>query len=161
MWLQINRNIHGFTLIELLVVITVMGLIFGIGIPSFVTYKNIQSLQTAELGVVTTLQQAKSQAESQVKPVSCSALQSLDGYQVQILSTQTYQLGFVCSGVYTGGSVINLPATIVFTFSSYPQTFFFKTQHNGVTRSGNTITIQNQPGNTQTITVDQLGNIHY
>ena len=157
MWLMINKKIQkGFTLIELITVIAIIGLIIGISIPSFMTYSNIQSLQAGTLGVVTTLQQAKSSSESQAKPSSCA--QTLDGYQVRILTYQTYQLGVMCSNVYTGGPIQSLPSTTKFSVSS--QTFFFKTQHNGVTfPTGNKIVIKNQVGSTNTITVDALGNI--
>ena len=152
----------GFTLIEILVVLVLMALVVGITVPNINTYNNTETLQSAELGVVSSLQQAKSQAESQVKPTSCLASQSLDGYRVDFTSSTQYQLEDMCSGSPAVVSSATLPTNILFTFSSYPQTFFFRTLQGGVTYTTNTIRVKDQVTDAQQIiTVDQLGNITY
>lgn len=52
--------IYGFTIIELLVVIAIMGLMAGIGVPSFIVWRERQDISTAQRELVTNLQKARS-----------------------------------------------------------------------------------------------------
>lgn len=94
-------NNRGFTLLELIIVFTVIAILSTVGITSFVSYSRSQSLQSAASDLASTLDSAKSQANSQVKPSQCSADQALDGYKVVIddpsLNPSTkYSLYVVC-----------------------------------------------------------------
>lgn len=68
----------GFTLIELLVVLTVLGIMMGIGVPSFRTFVNGQRVKSAATELMTTALIARSEAVKRngtvtVAPVTASA----------------------------------------------------------------------------------------
>ncbi|MCL6096138.1 MAG: prepilin-type N-terminal cleavage/methylation domain-containing protein [Patescibacteria group bacterium] len=89
----------GFTLLELIIVFSVISILSTVGIASFVDYSRAQSLQSAASSLESTLNLAKSRANSQVKPSLCST-ETLSGYQVDVLSDTTYSLSVVCLGVH-------------------------------------------------------------
>lgn len=89
---------NGFTLIELLTVFSIIGVLTALGVQSFTSFNNTQTVTIATSGLVTTLQRAKSSAISQVIPASC-ATKSLTGYEVDIsMSARTYTLFALCGG---------------------------------------------------------------
>lgn len=90
-------NNRGFTLLELIIVFTVIAILSSAGIASFVSYSRSQSLQSAASDLATTLNSAKSRANSQVKPSQCSDDQILSGYKIVIDESSTkYSLYVVC-----------------------------------------------------------------
>jgi type IV fimbrial biogenesis protein FimT len=56
------RALRGFTLIELLVVLTILGIMMGIGIPSFKNFIGTQRAKSAAYELVTSLLLARSEA---------------------------------------------------------------------------------------------------
>ena len=59
---MLERGNGGFSLVELAVVLVVMGLLFGIGVPSFLTYRRSQELQGAAENIASQLRLARSTA---------------------------------------------------------------------------------------------------
>jgi len=128
--------------------------VMSVSISSFLSFNKSQALQTAQLGVVNMLQQAKSEAESQVNPCSTT----LQKYEVKITPPRAYELDVACSpATVSQVSGKNLPGTLSFGGSN---TIIFPIMH-GLVTTGGTITIQDQSSHTQTIDVDSLGNIKY
>jgi prepilin-type N-terminal cleavage/methylation domain-containing protein len=101
-------NRYGFTLIELVVAFSIMAVLSTIGVAAFLNYTRGQSLQQATNDLVSTLNTAKADAVSQIKPNDPNCLpltqqeKVLSGYKV-ILSKATtpnsYTLYAVCDGV--------------------------------------------------------------
>lgn len=163
-WFHTLCFYKGFSLIELLVVLSVIGIVATVGIASFVSYSRSSAVQQAALDVVTLLKDAKSRAQSQVKPSSCTG--NLLGYQVDICglpssscSTQnTYRLVVSCSN---GTSVIttrNLPSSVSFTENGTTSTsYLFRVLTSGVVGSGD-ITL-NGFNTSKVITVSASGTI--
>ena len=56
------RSNRGFTLPELLIVLTVMSVLLGIGIPSFIEFMRNQRVKTASFDLFSTLVHARSEA---------------------------------------------------------------------------------------------------
>lgn len=89
----------GFTLIELLWSVAIAAMLSAVGIAAFFTYSRLQTLNAATSDFVTTLQAAKSNAQSQVKPTTglCSGF-ILDAYKVVVTKStdssiqDTYEL---------------------------------------------------------------------
>ena len=138
---SLKRISVGFTLIEIIVVVTVMAILSTIGLASFSEYNHSQTLGAVTLDVYTMLNTAKSRAQSQVKPSTCLAPNTLDGYKVSICgplssctigSTDDYQLQAVCSGVGTRIDGKNLPQNISFV-SSQGKSFLFPVIKGGAT----------------------------
>ena len=149
----------GFTLLELIIVFTVIAILSTIGIASFVNYSRAQSLQTAAVKLASTLNLAKSSANSQVKPSQCSG--TLSGYQVDILTTTTYSLSVFCPEVHliqtttlpdNGNIKFNLVLGQTTTTS-----IFFPVITSGVQGGGNIVLTAY--GQAKTIKIDNEGNI--
>lgn len=93
---KLLRNNSGFTLIELLVVIGIISTLLTIGVGALVSYYHIQTFNVGVADVVTTLQTAKSYAQSQVKKQCTTDV--FYGYRVSIINTSTFRLIEVCEG---------------------------------------------------------------
>ena len=81
-----KRSLHfqGYTLVELLIVIGIISVITASGIFAAVQYNRNQVITTTANEVASQMLLAKSRAQTQVKPQTCS---KLDGYQVIIQNT--------------------------------------------------------------------------
>lgn len=77
---------RGFTIIELVVVFSVIAILSSVGIAASINYSRAQTLQTATLDLINTLNQAKSYAQSQYKPDDCNT-QDLQYYRFDIISS--------------------------------------------------------------------------
>lgn len=75
------RNSKGFTLIELLVSITIMMLMVGMGLASFITFNERQQLSGAAKELQTYLRSAQTRARNGDVPAGCI---TLEGYNVQM-----------------------------------------------------------------------------
>lgn len=129
-----------------------------IGIASFVSYSQTQSVNEVAFDIVNVLNSAKSKALSQVKPSQGPCIDSpLDGYAVDVTSSG-YELQAVCGGaVYSiEGSTKSFPSHI----SVDPSNVFFNVLTGGVkvVRGTSTIKVQGY-GKTKTITISQDGRI--
>ncbi|MEX2007565.1 MAG: prepilin-type N-terminal cleavage/methylation domain-containing protein [Candidatus Levyibacteriota bacterium] len=152
-----KRN-AGFTLIEISVVVSILSILTTLGIASFVNYSRNQSLQTAALDLVTTLNLAKSRSFSQVKPSEC-VNQSLEGYRVSILASDDgYQLHAICSGnVYEIKEETFPQGITVSSDGTTSRSFLFPVISGGVVGAGSVVITGY--GNSRTITVDSVGTV--
>ncbi|HEX7041830.1 MAG TPA: prepilin-type N-terminal cleavage/methylation domain-containing protein [Patescibacteria group bacterium] len=92
----------GFTLIELMVVFSLMTILSGVGIASFVNYSRSQAVDNSLKELRTTIYTARSRALSQLKTGTCGATGSnlqLIGYQVVLCSVpgHTHPSGIACN----------------------------------------------------------------
>lgn len=97
-----NNFSKGFTLLEILIATSLIGVLSAVSIASFVTFSRSQQLQQATNGVLAAVKQAKSHAQSQVKPDSCQG-KVLEGYRVEFCSSQcpdpnSYEIQVRCGG---------------------------------------------------------------
>ena len=57
-----ERNNRGFSLVELVVVVTIMGIMFAIGVPSYLTYRRSQELKGAASNIASQIRLARATA---------------------------------------------------------------------------------------------------
>lgn len=146
----------GFTLVELLVVFSVLSILAVSSLVSFTSYSRSQAVNNEKNALITTLNVARSRAQSQVKPASCAG-QTLSGYMVSInTSSETYTLRAFCSSSIQPISTTTLPSGVE-VFSASPADYFFPILTGAATNG--TIVISGY-GINQTITVNSNGTIN-
>jgi len=57
-----ERNSRGFSLVELAVVVTIMGIMFAVGVPSYLTYRRSQELKGAAQNIASQIRLARATA---------------------------------------------------------------------------------------------------
>ncbi len=145
----------GFTLIELLVVFAIIGILTGVGMASYASFANGQSVQAASADMVNTLSTAKSRAISQVKPPECAG-RTLSGYEVVLtIPGPQYALQVVCGGNTYRMKAQDLPSGVTFATGSATRVFF--NVSSGSSTPANLIITGY--GKTKTITISTTGNI--
>ena len=158
----------GFTIIELLVVFTVIAILAGVGLASFVSYSRSQQVNQTANNLKLLINEAKFNSLSVVKTaksedgtqVSCGS-EVLTGYTVSVVGNNRLQLSLVCE---TSGSTllktVTLPSGVTFV-SATPATNCTQIQFGSLTTiaAGVPCSLKvNGFGQTKTITVDAVGN---
>lgn len=142
---------HGFTIIELLIAISIMALLFGIGISRYVSFNQGQIIKQAAQKLRSDLRVVVNKAITGEK----NGCGTLDGYQVSFTGGQ-YSFSTACSdGTFRAVNTVNLPTGV--TFSPLPSSLFFKVLGQGVS-SAATITLSGF-SKTETVTVNLSGEI--
>jgi prepilin-type N-terminal cleavage/methylation domain-containing protein len=119
------KNTSGFTLIEILASITIIGILFTIGIVSYTNFNRKQMVVQNAKNIVNVLRQVQSNAISGVKDTSAcgsAALGSkiLDAWYFEALTTKSYSAYGKCTlGAVTstfGTQTVIFPATSQITY---------------------------------------------
>jgi len=149
----------GFTVIEIVVVFAITAVLATIGIASFVTYNQTQTLANAESEVRSTLNLAKSRSISQTKPPQC-ATQVLNGYRINIsLSSRSYTLEAICNGLPQNPQTKVLHPDLRFDSGTNPLSFFFPVIVGGVQIQNQGRIVITGYNQSRTITIDPTGTI--
>lgn len=101
----------GFTLIELVLVIAIVGILAGLGIPSYGSFKKNQELEQAAATLENNLRFAQSQASSGVKPSGCGINDELVGWYAKVQANR-YDVYFRCGLSSTLNKSVILPTAI-------------------------------------------------
>ena len=124
--MRTKRTNSGFTLIELLVVFSLIAVLSGIGLVSFVTYSRSQQLNQTANNIKLLINQARSNALSGVKTnqdingstVTCGA-ESLGGYTINVLGNSQVELNQLCANTNASRiKLVILPSNISFSVST-------------------------------------------
>ncbi len=128
-----KKPARGFTLIELLVVVSIIGILFTIGIAQYMNFNRSQILDQTAQELKNNLRLAQTMAFTGEKPGECIAL---DGYQVSF-SSDSYIIQPVCGGnvVDSGKKTFYLPLGVGFT--SIPSPILFKVLAQGTSLADN------------------------
>ena len=88
----------GFTLIELLVAVSVMGIVFSVGVAQYQEFNRRQIVLQAAQDLKSDLRLAQDKALAGEKPSGCV---TLEGYRLSFTSEKNYKIEAVCSGGVT------------------------------------------------------------
>jgi len=120
----------GFTLIELLVVMTIIGILFGVGVAQYTNFNRRQILEQASRDLINNLRLAQTKAANGEKPLTGCENKLLDGYRVKFASgnPDSYTLVAVCDGAEVSPSQMryNLPSVVKFNPLPSPSEVLFK-----------------------------------
>lgn len=92
---------HGFTLLEIIIVITVVSLIFGLGMRRLLDFNKVQNIKGAGANLKNTIRVVQNKALSSLKPSGLSCRDGLDlsGYSMQWFEdTNLTQIDSICGG---------------------------------------------------------------
>jgi len=151
-----KKTAHGFTLIEFLVVMTIMGVLFGIGVAQYINFNRSQILEQAAQELKNNLRLAQTKATTGEKPTECTT--TLEGYQVSFSLPRTYQIQAKCGGSLVGTpKIFNLPSVV--EFSSLPSPLLFKVLAQGTNLNNNLTISLSAFGQIKPVTVTKEGKI--
>lgn len=140
-----------FTIIELLIAMSIMVLLFGIGVAKYVSFNQSQTIKQAAQKLKSDLRVVANKAITGEK----NGCGTLDGYQVSFISGQ-YSISSACSGgTFIAVNAVNLPTGV--SFNPLPSPVLFKVLGQGVS-SATTITLSGF-GRTEIVTVNISGEI--
>jgi prepilin-type N-terminal cleavage/methylation domain-containing protein len=146
----------GFTLIELLVTITIITLVFTIGLAQYNRFNRRQILIKAKDQLISDLRLTQSKALSAEKPIGCEAT-LLSGHKLEFISNANYQITAVCGSEIVVKSGLSLPEGI--TKQSGPDEVLFKILSQGTDISGTASITLLGFGETQDISINSAGEI--
>lgn len=148
-----KKSCPGFTLIELLVMITIITLLFSIGLAQYNRFNRRQILTKAKDELVSNLRLAQSKSLAAEKPVECT--DAITGHKVKFISNQNYKIVAVCGDEVDLKTDIVLPTEV--TKQAGPDEIFFRVLSQGSPTDA-TITLLGF-GETQTVTITTAGEI--
>lgn len=169
--IKYSKNSTGFTLMELLVVFTLVSIVSGIGFAAFVSYSRRQVIVQSAQNFKQTVDLARFNALSHVKPTVCDTSDELSNFKVNVCSNaicQTtsgvdYEMNVMCGGLERVQVAKTLPRNITFANVAESPTcanLIFNTISNIVTGVPCEIYV-NGYGNQIKIQIDSNGHVSY
>lgn len=143
----------GFSLIELLVTITIITLVFSIGLTQYNRFNRRQILIKAKDQLISDLRLTQSKALSGEKPSDCG-VDPLSGHKLEFISNSDYQITAVCDSDVVVRSGLSLAEGVE---QSGDDEVFFKVLSQGVEVTAQ-ITLSGF-GETQIVDISDVGEI--
>ena len=140
-------------MIELLLVISLITLVFSLGIVQYNRFNRSQVLTKAKDELISNLRLTQSKAMTGEKPDSC--LGTLSGHKLKFLDNQNYKIVAVCGEEVEVKSVVILPSGVI--KQEGPNEIFFRVLSQGI--ESDISLILSGFGETKTITVNTAGEI--
>jgi len=146
----------GFTLVELLVTITIISLVFSIGLVQYNRFNRRQILTKAKDQLISDLRLTQSKALSGEKPSDCG-VGPLSGHKLEFTSNSNYQITAVCDSDVVVSAGLSLTEGVI--KQAGPDEIFFKVLSQGIDVSGTVQIILSGFSETQTVSVNSVGEI--
>lgn len=139
--MKLKRNLKGYTLIEILVVISIVMIVFSLGVAGFRDFSRRQSISKMAKQMTADLRSMQQYASIGQKPTGYTC-HVLDGYSFYRVSSTNYLIRANCTNT-PGGAVAHTVKDVTLsdniTFTSTNQTILFK-----VIGQGTNLTVDNQ-----------------
>jgi prepilin-type N-terminal cleavage/methylation domain-containing protein len=147
----------GFTLIELLITMTIITLLFSIGIAQYNKFNRRQILAKAKDELVSNLRLAQGKSLAAEKPTTCT--DTLAGHKVKFTDNQNYKIVAVCGNEVDVKNDLSLPTNVTATIQppEVNNEVFFRVLSQG-SPTDTTITLSGF-GETTTVAVTTSGEI--
>lgn len=151
-----TQNLRGFTLVELLVGISIVAVVFSVGIANYRDFSRRQELQGVTRKMVGDIRLAQQLSLNGEKPTACDRL---SGYNINV-TTNSYSIVAICDNGTTNYKTVDLSSQGL-TLSATTASTLFKTLGLGTNlTSQNIITITStNTGNIATVTIGAGGDI--
>ena len=153
-----EKTCSGFTLIELLVTITIITLLFSIGVAQYNKFNRRQILVKAKDELVSNLRLTQSKSLAAEKPSGCT--DTLTGHKIKFINNQNYKIVAVCGNEIDLKTDIVLPTGV--TKQAGSNEVFFKVLNRGVEFIGGQppiVLILTGTNETQNINISAVGEI--
>ncbi len=153
-----KKSCSGFSLVELLITLSIIALLFSLGLTQYNRFNRRQVLIRAKDNLVSELRLTQAKSLAAEKPDDCG-VNPLVGHKLEFTSNQSYQIVAVCGGVL---SVVkdgmSLPIGVI--KDSGPDEILFKVLSQGIDIDGEQqIIITDDFGQSQTVTINNVGEI--
>jgi Tfp pilus assembly protein PilE len=121
----------GFSLLELLLILSLIALLFSLGIAQYNRFSRSQSLVKAKDELISNLRLTQSKAMIAEKPLECGE-KELEGHSLEFINDYSYRIVAVCNCVDCPEvkAAVNFPSGVV--KQSGPDEIFFKVLSRGV-----------------------------
>ena len=153
------KNFKGYTLIELLVGLSIIAIIFSVGLAGYREFSRRQALTGVSKQLKADLRLAQQLALTGQKPedVSCN---TLDGYIFSRVSASSYRLLADCAGIATPYVYKEVDLGTDITLTSTNTNFTFKVLGQGTDLTAiNTITLTHTSGNQNSMVIGIGGDV--
>jgi len=148
-----RKSCSGFTVVELLIILSLMALLFTLGIAQYNRFNRSQSLVKARDELISNLRLTQSKALAAEKPNSCT--EPLSGHKLKFIDNRHYKIVAVCGEEIDIKTDIALPSGVSKQAGS--NEIFFKVLSQGIESDVNLIL--SGFGETKTVTVSTVGEI--
>ncbi|MCX6726101.1 MAG: prepilin-type N-terminal cleavage/methylation domain-containing protein [Candidatus Shapirobacteria bacterium] len=147
----------GFTLVELLIVMTIITLLFAIGVVQYNQFNRRQVLTKAKDELISNLRLIQGKSLAGEKPENCLA-ETLEGFKLIFADNhQNYKIVVVCNGEFDVKTSLAFPTGVI--KQSGPDEIFFKVLSQGTDINGQAEIILSGFNETKTIIVTGTGEI--
>lgn len=152
--LRPGRN--GFTLIELLVTVAISGVMVGLGIATYNSFNQRQTLSLTLRNLKTNLWATQTRAVANKQPTSgCT---NFSGYKVTFADT-SYTIAAQCDGGDVEATTVSLPSGMSKTLPLGSSAVTFKPLSSGTNLAANLTLTYTYQGTTETVTITPSGEI--
>lgn len=146
----------GFTLIELLIILTLITLLFSLGMARYNRFNRRQILVRAKDELISNLRLVQSKSLTAEKPSDCGDA-PLTGHKLKFTDNKNYKIVAVCGKEVDIKTNLTLAAGV--TKQSGPNEIFFKILSQGTDIAGEAQIVLSGFGETQIITINSAGEI--
>lgn len=148
-----RKSCSGFTVVELLIILSLIALLFTLGVAQYNRFNRSQNLTKAKDELISNLRLAQGKAMAGEKPEVC--METLSGHKLKFIDNSHYKIVAVCVEEVDIKTDITLPTGV--TKQAGSDEIFFRVLSQGI--ESDISLILSGFGETKTITINTAGEI--